>query len=74
MPSRCGFAASFKVRGRFIHGAMAFSPDGLWLATGAMDGSVERVGSARSEMRVETSAGTRATFTRSASAATSERL
>ena len=30
----------FQVRGRFIHGAMAFSPDGLWLATGAMDGSV----------------------------------
>ena len=30
----------FQVAGRFIHGAMAFSPDGLWLATGAMDGSV----------------------------------
>ena len=26
--------------GRFIFGAMAFSPDGLWLATGSMDGSV----------------------------------
>ena len=30
----------FQVRGRFIYGAMAFSPDGLWLATGSMDGSV----------------------------------
>ena len=32
--------SSFSVRGRFIHGAIAFSPDGLWLATGSMDGSV----------------------------------
>ena len=31
----------FRVKGRFIYGAMSFSPDGLWLATGAMDGSVE---------------------------------
>ena len=30
----------FQVRGRFVHGALAFSRDGLWLATGAMDGSV----------------------------------
>ena len=32
---------SFEVTGRFIFGAMNFSPDGLWLATGSMDGSVE---------------------------------
>jgi WD40 repeat protein len=31
----------FQVMGRFIYGAMSFSPDGLWLATGAMDGSCE---------------------------------
>jgi WD40 repeat protein len=32
---------SFKVPGAFIYGAMTFSPDGLWLATGARVGSVE---------------------------------
>ncbi len=31
---------TFQVRGRFMYGAIAFSPDGLWLATGSMDGSV----------------------------------
>jgi WD40 repeat protein len=30
----------FQVPGRFIYGAMCFSPDGLWLATGAQDGTV----------------------------------
>ncbi len=31
----------FEVKGRFVYGAMSFSPDGLWLATGASwDGSV----------------------------------
>jgi WD40 repeat protein len=30
----------FQVSGRFVFGAMSFSPDGLWLATGGMDGSV----------------------------------
>jgi len=33
--------SSFKVEGRFIYGAISFSPDGLWLATGAMNGSVD---------------------------------
>jgi RNA polymerase sigma factor (sigma-70 family) len=32
---------SISVRGRFIFGAMSFSPDGLWLATGSMSGHVE---------------------------------
>jgi WD40 repeat protein len=29
-----------QVNGRFIFGAMSFSPDGLWLATGSMSGNV----------------------------------
>ena len=31
----------FSMTGMFIYGTMSFSPDGLWLATGAMDGNVE---------------------------------
>lgn len=31
----------FKLEGRFVFGAIAFSPDGLGLATGAMNGAVE---------------------------------
>jgi RNA polymerase sigma factor (sigma-70 family) len=33
--------AQFHVNGRFLFGSMSFSPDGLWLATGAGNGSVE---------------------------------
>lgn len=33
--------SSFRVEGRFIYGAISFSPDGLWLATGAMNGRVD---------------------------------
>ena len=32
---------TFTVPRRFVFGAMTFSPDGLWLATGAMGGEVE---------------------------------
>jgi WD40 repeat protein len=32
--------SEFQVHGRFVYGAMSFSPDGLWLATGAQDGSI----------------------------------
>ncbi|OAI56424.1 hypothetical protein AYO47_09030 [Planctomyces sp. SCGC AG-212-M04] len=31
----------FRIEGSFTHGALAFSPDGRWLATGASDGAVE---------------------------------
>ena len=39
---RCGLHRMAEPSGPavLIHGAMAFSPDGLWLATGSMDGSV----------------------------------
>jgi WD40 repeat protein len=33
--------AEFHVSGRFIYGAISFSPDGLWLATGSASGQVE---------------------------------
>ncbi|MFN0052177.1 MAG: WD40 repeat domain-containing protein, partial [Planctomycetales bacterium] len=33
--------ATFQVPGRFVYGALRFSPDGLWLATGAAGGQVE---------------------------------
>jgi WD40 repeat protein len=31
----------FTVQGRFVFGAVSFSPDGLWLTTGSMGGQVE---------------------------------
>jgi WD40 repeat protein/beta-lactamase regulating signal transducer with metallopeptidase domain len=31
----------FNIEGRFLYGAMAFSPDGLWLATGGANGAIE---------------------------------
>lgn len=30
----------FQVKGRFVYGSIAFSPDGLWLATGSMAGDI----------------------------------
>lgn len=35
------FRGGFKVDGRFIYGSIAFSLDGVWLATGQMNGAVE---------------------------------
>ena len=37
MQLRC----QFRVEGRFLFGAMNFSPDGLWLATGSQNGQVD---------------------------------
>ncbi len=37
---RMTLQSQFAVDGRFVYGAVSFSPDGLWLATGSMNGNV----------------------------------